>query len=230
MRRLSRAEAHAGACPASGTIAPKGVRAVRRRSLWIRKSLPPVLCEVSNGAFSTGNSFRFIIFASTISDLNRCPAKTICLTAGQPAIRRGGSRSRRARPPHRRTLHVGPFVRVCRFGLRPAPRRTRLRVGVSPGAFQRSAGRLCGGRIHPDDLEQEAKNGVAGMRHVFLRRNPNMDVRHLKLICEYRTLFWRIRDADRHYRQDSGLYEYEHDTTLCEDLRGEYQPQDASYL
>lgn len=86
------------------------------------------------------------------------------------------------------------------------------------------------GRIHPDDLEQEAKNGVAGMRHVFLRRNPNMDVRHLKLICEYRTLFWRIRDADRHYRQDSGLYEYEHDTTLCEDLRGEYQPQDASYL
>lgn len=109
MRRLSRAEAHAGACPASGTIAPKGVRAVRRRSLWIRKSLPPVLCEVSNGAFSTGNSFRFIIFASTISDLNRCPAKTICLTAGQPAIRRGGSRSRRARPPHRRTLHVGPF-------------------------------------------------------------------------------------------------------------------------
>jgi len=34
------------------------------------------LCEVSNGAFSTGNNFRFIIFASTISDLNRCPAKT----------------------------------------------------------------------------------------------------------------------------------------------------------
>lgn len=86
------------------------------------------------------------------------------------------------------------------------------------------------GRIHPDDLEQEAKNGVAGMRHVFLRRNPNMDVRPFELICEYRTLFWRIRDADRHYRQDSGLYEYEHDTTLCEDLRGEYQPQDASYL
>lgn len=157
MRRLSRAEAHAGACPASGSIAPKGVRAVRRRSLWIRKSLPPVLCEVSNGAFSTGNSFRFIIFASTISDLNRCPAKTICRTAGQPAIRRGGSRSRRARPPHRRTLHVGPFVRVCRFGLRPAPRRTRLRVGVSPGAFQRSAGRLCGGGSIPMTLSRRPR-------------------------------------------------------------------------
>ena len=98
------------------------------------------------------------------------------------------------------------------------------------GRFSAIRRAIMRGRIHPDDLEQEDKNGVAGMRHVFLRRNPNMDVRHLKLICEYRTLFWRIRDADRHYRQDSGLYEYEHDTTLCEDLRGEYQPQDASYL
>lgn len=229
MRRLSRAEAHAGACPASGSIAPKGVRAVRRRSLWIRKTLPPVLCKVSNGAFSTGNSFRFIIFASTISDLNRCPAKTICRTAGQPAIRRGGSRSRHARPPHRRTLHVGPFVRVCRFGLRPAPRHTSTSRSFT-GRFSAIRRAVMRGRIHPDDLEQEAKNGVAGMRHVFLHRNPNMDVRPFELICEYRTLFWRIRDADRHYRQDSGSYEYEHDTTLCEDFRGEYQPRDASYL
>ena len=44
------------------------------------------------------------------------------------------------------------------------------------------------GRIHPDDLEQEAKNGVAGMRHVFLRKNPNRDVRHFKLFREYRAL------------------------------------------
>jgi len=46
------------------------------------------LCEVSNGAFSTGNNFRFIIFASTISDLNRCPAKTTY--AGLQASQRFG--------------------------------------------------------------------------------------------------------------------------------------------
>ena len=45
-----------------------------------------------------------------------------------------------------------------------------------------------GVRIHPEDLVQVARNGVAGMRHVFLRRNPNMDVRRFKLIREYRAL------------------------------------------
>ena len=45
-----------------------------------------------------------------------------------------------------------------------------------------------GVRIHPDDLLQVAKNGVAGMRHVFLRRNPNADVKSFKLIREYRAL------------------------------------------
>ena len=39
----------------------------------------------------------------------------------------------------------------------------------------------------------------------------------------------RIRDADRHHRQDSGPYEYEHDTALCEDLRGEHQSRDAPH-
>ena len=36
----------------------------------------------------------------------------------------------------------------------------------------------------------------------------------------------RIRDADRHHRQDTGPYEYEHDTALCEDFGGEYQSRD----
>lgn len=45
-----------------------------------------------------------------------------------------------------------------------------------------------GVRIHPEDLVPVARNGVAGMRHVFLRRNPNMDVRRFKLIREYRAL------------------------------------------
>lgn len=36
----------------------------------------------------------------------------------------------------------------------------------------------------------------------------------------------RIRDADRHHRQDTGSHEYEHDAALCEDFGGEYQPRD----
>ena len=43
-----------------------------------------------------------------------------------------------------------------------------------------------GVRIHPDDLLQVAKNGVAGMRHVFLRKHPNTSAKHFKLIREYR--------------------------------------------
>ena len=65
-----------------------------------------------------------------------------------------------------------------------------------------------GVRIHPDDLVQVAKYGVAGMRHVFLRKNPNTDVRHFKLIREYRALVhgvykrvteeFQILETDRH--------------------------------
>lgn len=40
----------------------------------------------------------------------------------------------------------------------------------------------------PGTADEVARNGVAGMRHVFLRRNPNMDVRRFKLIREYRAL------------------------------------------
>lgn len=152
-----------------------------------------------------------------------------------PDCRPAGDSARRSSIPPRSTA-TSPY-----FPRRPfcpgVPFRSSACTAANTSTSRSFTGRFSAirravmrGRIHPDDLEQEAKNGVAGMRHVFLRRNPNMDVRHLKLICEYRTLFWRIRDADRHYRQDSGLYEYEHDTTLCEDLRGEYQPQDASYL
>lgn len=54
--------------------------------------------------------------------------------------------------------------------------------------FSDPQGVYMGVQIHPDDLLQVAKNGVAGMRHVFLRKNPNMDVRHFKLIREYRAL------------------------------------------
>lgn len=54
--------------------------------------------------------------------------------------------------------------------------------------FSDPQGVYTGVQIHPDDLLQVAKNGVAGMRHVFLRKNPNMDVRHFKLIREYRAL------------------------------------------
>ena len=54
--------------------------------------------------------------------------------------------------------------------------------------FSDSQGQYVGVRIHPDDLVQVAKNGVAGMRHVFLRKHPNTDVRHFKLIREYRAL------------------------------------------
>ena len=54
--------------------------------------------------------------------------------------------------------------------------------------FSDPQGAYTGVQIHPDDLVQVAKNGVAGMRHVFLRRNPNADVRHFKLIREYRAL------------------------------------------
>ncbi len=35
----------------------------------------------------------------------------------------------------------------------------------------------------------------------------------------------RIRDADRHHRQNTGSHEYEHDAALCEDFGGEYQPR-----
>lgn len=52
--------------------------------------------------------------------------------------------------------------------------------------FSDPQGEYVGVRIHPDDLLQVAKNGVAGMRHVFLRKNPNTDVKHFKLIREYR--------------------------------------------
>lgn len=58
--------------------------------------------------------------------------------------------------------------------------------------FSDPQGAYTGVQIHPDDLVQVAKNGVAGMRHVFLRRNPNADVRHFKLIREYRAVPRRI--------------------------------------
>lgn len=45
-----------------------------------------------------------------------------------------------------------------------------------------------GVRIHPDDLLAVAKNGVAGMRHVFLHEKQRRDVRRYKLIREYRAL------------------------------------------
>lgn len=54
--------------------------------------------------------------------------------------------------------------------------------------FSDPQGVYTGVRIHPDDLLSVAKNGVAGMRHVFLRKSPNRDVRHFKLIREYRAL------------------------------------------
>lgn len=54
--------------------------------------------------------------------------------------------------------------------------------------FSNPQGEYTGVRIHPDDLLQVAKNGVAGMRHVFLRKNPNTCVKHFKLIREYRAL------------------------------------------
>lgn len=54
--------------------------------------------------------------------------------------------------------------------------------------FSDPQGEYTGVQIHPDDLLPVAKNGVAGMRHVFLRKNPNRDARHFKLIREYRAL------------------------------------------
>ena len=70
---------------------------------------------------------------------------------------------------HIAVLSTSALLSGCAVSVFGLHRGTRLRVGVSSGSFQRSAGRVCGGRIHPDD-------------------------------------------------------EYEHDTTLCEDLRGEHQP------
>ena len=55
---------------------------------------------------------------------------------------------------------------------------------------------------------QVAKHGVAGLRNVLLRKNPKPDVRHFKLIREYRALVhgvykrvteeFQILETDRH--------------------------------
>ena len=42
-------------------------------------------------------------------------------------------------------------------------------------------------RIHPDDYATVMKHGVAGMKHVFMRKD-NLNVRQYKLIREYRAL------------------------------------------
>ena len=42
-------------------------------------------------------------------------------------------------------------------------------------------------RIHPDDYATVMKHGVAGMKHVFMRKD-NRNVRQYKLIREYRAL------------------------------------------
>lgn len=44
-----------------------------------------------------------------------------------------------------------------------------------------------GMRIHPDDYATVMKHGVAGMKHVFMRKD-NLNVRQYKLIREYRAL------------------------------------------
>ncbi len=38
----------------------------------------------------------------------------------------------------------------------------------------------------------------------------------------------RVRYADRHHRQDSGAYQYEHDPTLCPDFRNQYRERDEA--
>lgn len=54
--------------------------------------------------------------------------------------------------------------------------------------FSDAEGHYTGVRIHPDDYVQVLKNGVAGMRHVFMNEHRRDDVRNFKLIREYRAM------------------------------------------
>lgn len=54
--------------------------------------------------------------------------------------------------------------------------------------FMDPQGNYTGVKIHPDDVEQVMKNGVAGMRHVFLHKKETSHVKYNKLIREYRAL------------------------------------------
>ncbi len=54
--------------------------------------------------------------------------------------------------------------------------------------FMDPQGEYAGVQIHPEDYMQVTKNGVAGMRHVFMHKKQNRYVKSNKLIREYRVL------------------------------------------
>lgn len=70
--------------------------------------------------------------------------------------------------------------------------------------FSDTQGNYVGVRIHPDDIYAVAKNGVAGMRHVFLRKDLNTDVRNFKLIREYRAM---VHDVYRRVTEEFQILE-----------------------
>lgn len=70
--------------------------------------------------------------------------------------------------------------------------------------FSDAQGNYVGVRIHPDDICAVAKNGVAGMRHVFLSKNINTDVRNFKLIREYRAM---VHDTYRRVTEEFQILE-----------------------
>ena len=54
--------------------------------------------------------------------------------------------------------------------------------------FMDPQGEYAGVQIHPEDYMLVTKNGVAGMRHVFMHKKQNRYVKSNKLIREYRVL------------------------------------------
>ena len=70
--------------------------------------------------------------------------------------------------------------------------------------FMSSQGEYIGVRIHPDDYEQVMKNGVAGMKHVFMQKSHNRYVKSIKLIREYRAL---VHDVYRRITEETQILE-----------------------
>ena len=73
--------------------------------------------------------------------------------------------------------------------------------------FRDQQGKYTGVQIHPDDLVQVMKNGVAGMRHVFLHKKQSQYVKQNKLIREYRAL---IRGTYKRITEETQVLETDH--------------------
>ena len=108
--------------------------------------------SVSTGTNRTGQAARDSGDSARKSAERYCPnhiiyvilihdhTESICRVAGQPAIPGRGAGPRRAESAYRHARLVAPLFGERPVGFRPAPVRTCLRVGFSPGAFPRPRG------------------------------------------------------------------------------------------